>query len=94
MMHSKRIERLLTTSEVADWLHKHPEVIRLWVREGAIPALRCGKSWRFSRQAVRAWMETKTEEFRQDRRELHQDAIGYGIDASPHQSRRRPFSML
>lgn len=45
-------EGLLTPEEAGQLLNIHPETVRLWARQGRIPALKVGNRWRFDREAI------------------------------------------
>ena len=45
---------LMNAGEVADYLGVHVNTVRIWAREGRLPARRMGTKWRFERSAVKA----------------------------------------
>lgn len=51
-------DKLLRTDEVAVILDVLPDRVATMAREGLIPAIRCGRSWRFSPSRLREWMES------------------------------------
>ncbi len=53
---------LMTVKQVARYLGLHPGNIYKKVREGAIPAVRIGRSWRFPRAMIDKWLTEKVEE--------------------------------
>ena len=56
MIKSKEI---LTTKEVADYLHVHPLTVHKYAREGKIPAFKIGTDWRFHRKYIQRWIKEK-----------------------------------
>ena len=48
---------VLTTEEAAELLSMHPKTLLRQVREGAIPAARVGRRWKFSRRQLLLWLE-------------------------------------
>ena len=53
-------DEILTTRELADYLHCHPTTIYRMLRDGTIPVFRIGGMWRFNRAAIDQWMERST----------------------------------
>jgi excisionase family DNA binding protein len=49
-------DKLLTTRELVDLLHLDRVTIYKMVKDGELPALRVGGQWRFSEDAVGAWL--------------------------------------
>jgi excisionase family DNA binding protein len=52
---------LLKAPEVARWWQLSDQVIKRMARTGAIPAIRVGKSWRFSREELVKWLQAQNE---------------------------------
>lgn len=48
---------LMTTADVARWLRVAEPVVRALAKAHAMPAVRVGRNWRFSREAVTRWIE-------------------------------------
>jgi len=48
---------VLTISEVAQYLSVSESTIYKMVKEGQIPAVRIGKSWRFLQTVIDTWLE-------------------------------------
>jgi excisionase family DNA binding protein len=55
-------DRLLTTREVVDRLQLDRVTIYKMVKDGDLPALRLGGQWRFSEEALGAWLSNRREE--------------------------------
>jgi excisionase family DNA binding protein len=53
---------VLTIGEVAQLLRVHPATIYRLLKKKGIPAFRVGFDWRFSREAVEAWMKESSAE--------------------------------
>lgn len=51
------MEDFLTAEEVAQHLKLSPYTIREYAKDGKIPALKFGRTWRFSPQAIKKWIE-------------------------------------
>ena len=49
-------EDMLTLTAAADFLQISPEVLRRHAKNGVIPAHKKGRTWRFSRKALEAWL--------------------------------------
>jgi excisionase family DNA binding protein len=47
---------LMKPTEVARWLRLSAQVINRMACAGSIPAIRIGKSWRFNREELVAWV--------------------------------------
>jgi len=47
---------IMTTQEVADYLKLHPITICKYAAEGAIPAKRIGRVWRFDKDVIDKWI--------------------------------------
>ena len=52
-----RKNRLLTVREVAEYLDLAEVTIYRWAREGHIPSIRMGRSWRFRVNEINKWLE-------------------------------------
>lgn len=53
------LAQLLSAHEVAQLLRVDAYTVRRYAREGYIPAYKVGKSYRFDRERVLAWLETR-----------------------------------
>jgi excisionase family DNA binding protein len=51
------MENLLTVEEVAELLKLSPYTIREYAKDGKMPAVKFGRMWRFSPQAIKDWIE-------------------------------------
>jgi excisionase family DNA binding protein len=49
-------EEMLTLAAAADFLQLSPEILRRHAKNGVIPAHKEGRTWRFSRKALEAWL--------------------------------------
>jgi excisionase family DNA binding protein len=52
-------DEILTTKEVADYLHLHPLTVHRYAREGKIPAFKIGTDWRFHKKYIERWIKQK-----------------------------------
>ena len=52
-------KEILTTKEVADYLHLHPLTVHRYAREGKIPAFKIGTDWRFHKKYIERWIRQK-----------------------------------
>lgn len=57
--HVTHLAELLSAQEVAQLLRLDPYTIRRMAREGQLPGYKVGKSYRFDRQRVADWLETR-----------------------------------
>jgi excisionase family DNA binding protein len=55
------IDRLLKVPEVARWWQLSDQIIKRMAKQGKIPAIRVGKSWRFSREELTKWLDSHRE---------------------------------
>jgi len=53
-------KELLTIKEVAEMLGMQPTTIYVWAQNGKLPAIKIGRTWRFRRASIEAWL-TKCE---------------------------------
>ena len=56
------MQDLLTIKEVAKLLRLSPQTLYKMLEHGEIPAMRIGKQWRFERDSVRDWLQTRGEQ--------------------------------
>jgi excisionase family DNA binding protein len=56
MQESAAMAHVMTVDETAHFLRIHPETLREKARQGKIPALKVGRSWRFQRERLEQWM--------------------------------------
>ncbi len=56
----------LTACELTSWLKVKLPTIRRWAREG-LPCLRAGRLCRYERNLVRAWLQAREEQKRQEK---------------------------
>jgi excisionase family DNA binding protein len=63
--------RILTVSELSEYLHVHRTTIYRMLREGKLPGFRIGSDWRFSLEAIEQWL----------RDEIKTDIEGRGVDS-------------
>jgi len=47
---------LLTVEEVSTYLRKSPSTVYRLTRQGRLPGIKVGGTWRFSRRAIDAWL--------------------------------------
>jgi len=50
-------KEILTTKEVADYLHLHPLTVYRYARAGKIPAFKIGTDWRFHKKYLEEWIK-------------------------------------
>jgi excisionase family DNA binding protein len=50
----------MSVAEVARYLERHENTIRLWARARAIPTIRIGRRIEFDRVAIDRWLASKT----------------------------------
>jgi PTS system nitrogen regulatory IIA component len=55
-------KEVLTTEEAARFLSLTPYTLREYARKGLIPARKMGKSWRFYKPDIIAWLRGKEQE--------------------------------
>jgi excisionase family DNA binding protein len=48
---------VLTAAEVAAWLRLNPATVYRLAQSGAIPAVKVGRVWRFSRRLLDEWLD-------------------------------------
>ena len=54
--------RIMTATEVADYLNVHKGTIYRMARIGKIPAFKIGDDWRFDKDAIDKWTTGRTSE--------------------------------
>ena len=52
-------KEILTTDETAEFLSLTPYTVREYAKNGIIPARKVGKSWRFVKADLLAWLRGK-----------------------------------
>jgi excisionase family DNA binding protein len=57
---SKDKARILTVSELSEYLHVHRTTIYRMLREGNLPGFRIGSDWRFNLDAIEQWQRDHT----------------------------------
>ena len=57
--------KYLTPDTVAERLHRNPELVRRWIREGRLPAEKVGRSWAVSERELERFQ--RNEPARRDR---------------------------
>lgn len=55
-------EKLLTLDEAAEFLDIHPGTLYRWARVNRVPAVKMGRIWRFSKENLEDWFNTKAAE--------------------------------
>ena len=50
-------ETLLNVKQVAQYLQLKESTIYSWAQDGKIPAIKIGRTWRFRRSDLDAWLE-------------------------------------
>ena len=50
-------DKLLNVKQVADYLQLKESTIYSWAQDGKIPAIKIGRTWRFRRKDLDAWLE-------------------------------------
>lgn len=56
MASSGQVGQVLTIEELADYLRVSKSAIYRLVQEGRLPGRKVGRSWRFSRPSIDAWL--------------------------------------
>ncbi|UCE02545.1 MAG: helix-turn-helix domain-containing protein [Candidatus Latescibacterota bacterium] len=54
-------QRLLTVSEVAQFLGVHAKTVYVWARRGLLPCIRLGRSIRFVPDDILRWISARKE---------------------------------
>ena len=54
-------KEILTTDDAAEFLSLTPYTVREYAKKGIIPARKVGKSWRFVKADLLAWLRGKDE---------------------------------
>lgn len=52
--------RILTVTELSEYLHVHRTTIYRMLREGNLPGFRIGSDWRFNLDAIEQWQRDHT----------------------------------
>jgi excisionase family DNA binding protein len=52
---------IMTVRDVADYLRLSEATIYQMARQGRIPVLRMGRTWRFKKEFIDDWLETSTQ---------------------------------
>ncbi len=52
-------EVLMTIEEVADYLRVKKRTIYEWLKNGKIPAIKTIGQWRFKKEKIDAWLDSK-----------------------------------
>jgi excisionase family DNA binding protein len=75
-------DRLLTTRELEDLLQLDRVTIYRMVKDGELPALRVGGQWRFSSEAIDAWLQGQRDDSapKAERRPASPDLDGLQLD--------------
>lgn len=52
-------DALWTVAEVAEYLKLRPSTIYAWVQQHRLPGIKIGRSWRFQKSVIVAWIEDR-----------------------------------
>ena len=52
-------DRLMTIEEVANYLRVKKRTVYDWLKKGKIPAIKAVGQWRFKKDKIDAWLESK-----------------------------------
>ena len=52
-------EQLMTIEEVAQYLRVKKRTVYDWLKKGKIPAVKTVGQWRFQKEKINAWLESK-----------------------------------
>jgi len=55
-------KEVLTTNEAAEFLSLTPYTLREYAKKGLVPARKVGKSWRFVKADLLAWLRGKEQQ--------------------------------
>ena len=50
-------DTLLSVKQVAEYLQLNQTTIYAWAQQGKLPAIKVGRSWRFRRKDLEAWLD-------------------------------------
>jgi len=56
-MKKRRISRLMTIEELADYIGLQRQTIYNWLHQKKISGIKVGKVWRFDRQYIDEWLK-------------------------------------
>ena len=59
------IDRLLSTKEVAEYIHVKPITVRRKAKSGEIPSIKIGHRLRFDKQEINRWLQGNTRKLKQ-----------------------------
>lgn len=51
------MQKLLTLKQASEKIQIDENTLRLWARARKLPALKCGRQWRFSEKILDRWIE-------------------------------------
>ena len=54
-------QQLMTIEEVAEYLRVKKRTIYEWLKNGKIPAIKAVGQWRFKKEKIDAWLDSKSE---------------------------------
>jgi excisionase family DNA binding protein len=55
-------DKVMTVTDVAEYLHVHPSTIYRLLRKREIPAFRVGSDWRFNRESIDDWRTAREKQ--------------------------------
>ena len=61
ILHQEEDGRMMTVHEMAQYLRLSEAKVYQMARDGMIPAVRIGKSWRFKKEMVDEWIRREAE---------------------------------
>ena len=53
-------QKVLTATELSDYLHVHRSTIYRLLKTGELPAFKIGSDWRFNIEAIHEWRQGRT----------------------------------
>ncbi len=66
MKTSARVEPIWDTVDAARYLRVHPRTITRMAKRGELPAIHLGRLWRFRKDDLDAWLESRLGRFALD----------------------------
>ncbi len=73
-------DKLMTVEQMAEYLQVDEYTVYVWARKGEIPAFKVGRFWRFRKEDIDEWLESRMNKSEKTRDEGKSNKYKNGQD--------------